>query len=145
MKNQGPKLIVLTTCSNCEYLDEILDGNRCRKLKNYVFKDYSNYIRPHELCPFIKSEKEMLENKLAEIEAMETKQLEKLITDIFSGYDYSVDDDYTGGTIYLKVNSSIYSTSYSEFKEKLPDYEFAIDSYDSDTMQITVFKKVKSK
>ena len=54
-------------------------------------------------------------------------------------------EDYFRHKNDLKVNSSIYSTSYSEFKEKLPDYEFAIDSYDSDTMQITVFKKVKSK
>lgn len=87
----------------------------------------------------------MLENKLIEIEVMETKQLEKLITSIFSGYDYIADNEYTGGTIYLKVRSSIYSTSYFEFNEKLPDYEFAVEPYDSDTIQITVFKKVKSK
>lgn len=143
MKNQGPSLKIITTCNNCMYLDETLDGNRCLKLKNYLFKDHTNYIRPHELCPFLKSEKEMLENKLAEIEAEESKKLEKLITDIFSGYDYSI-DKYSGG-IYLKVGSTIYSTSYSEFKEKLPDYEFSIDSCDSDAMQITVFKKVKNK
>ncbi len=145
MKNQGPSLRIINTCYNCEFFESNLNGVKCNKLEKWLFEDYNHYVRPYESCPFLKSEKEMLEGKLAEIETMEAKQLEKLIIDIFSGYDYSVDDEYTGGTIYLKVNSSIYSTSYSEFKEKLPDYEFAIDSYDSDTMQITVFKKVKSK
>jgi hypothetical protein len=143
MKHQGPSLKIINTCYNCEFFEINLNGVKCNKLEKWLSEDYNRYVRPHELCPFLKSEKEMLENKLAEIEVMETKQLEKLIINIFSGYDYST-DDYSGG-ISLKVKSSIYSTSYSEFKEKLPDYEFAIDSYDSDTMQITVFKKAKNK
>ena len=144
MKNQGPKLVVITTCIDCEFLENRLSGNYCLKLDRFLDK-YINYVKPHVNCPFLQTEKIMLKAKLDEIKNNESKKLEKLITNIFSGYDYIVDDEYTGGTIYLKVNSSIYFTSYSEFNEKLPDYEFSIEPYDSDTMQITVFKKVKSK
>lgn len=143
MKTQGPSLKIINTCYNCEFFNGNFNGVKCEKLGKYLNQDYDTYIRPHELCPFLKSEKETLENKLAEIEMTESKKLEKLITNIFSGYDYNI-DEYTGG-IYLKVHSSIYSTSYSEFNEKLPDYEFSIDSYDSDTMQITIFKRAKNK
>lgn len=138
MKNQGPSLKIITTCNNCMYLDETLDGNRCLKLKNYLFKDHTNYIRPHELCPFLKSEKEMLENKLAEIEAEESKKLEKIITDIFSGFDFSI-DEYSG-EIYVKSESEISLSQFKEFEKRFPEYDLKIDSYDSDTIQIRISK-----
>ncbi len=120
MKTQGPSLRIINTCYNCEFFESNLNGVKCNKLETWLFEDYNHYVRPHDSCPFLKSEKETLENKLAEIQKSESesKKLEKLISDIFLGY---------------------------KFKEKLPDYEFSIDSYDSDTMRITIFKKVKNK
>ncbi len=139
MKNQGPKLVVITTCNNCEYQDKTLTGNYCNKLSRFLDVDYSNFVRPHVNCPFLQSEKVMLEAKLEEIKNSEAKKLEKLILSIFSGHKYGV-DTYTN-EIFVMSKNVITLDNLIDFREKLPDYDFTIEACDCDLFQIRLLKK----
>lgn len=141
MKNQGPKLIIITTCNNCEYQDTTLTGNFCNKLSRFLDVDYSNFVRPHVNCPFLQTEKVMLEAKLEEIKNSESKKLEKLILGIFSGYEYSI-DTYTNEIVFM-TNKAVTLNNLLEFREKLPDYDFTIEACADDLLQIILLEKGK--
>jgi hypothetical protein len=82
----------------------------------------------------LNSSKALQEN----LKEQEFQKLEKIITDIFSGYDFSI-DEYSG-EIYVKSGSEISLGQFKEFEKRFPDYDLKIDSYDSDTVQIRISK-----
>lgn len=139
MKNQGPKLVVITTCNNCEYQDTTLTGNFCNKLSRFLDVDYSNFVKPHVNCPFLQTEKSMLEAKLEEIKNNEYKKLQHIILEIFPNCWLSIGEI----EIYL-IPKECSLDNLILLKEKLVSYDISILSNDFNSIKIKCMKVNKN-
>lgn len=143
-KQTGPSFKVISSCEGCSHLTAnehiknsyLITEHRC----NFLQKDFQgSSLAPLEDCPFKSSSKiEFLESTTRKIKEQEFQKLEKIITDIFSGFDFSI-DEYSG-EIYVKSGSEISLSQFKEFEKRFPDYDLKINSYDSDTVQIRISK-----
>jgi hypothetical protein len=143
-KQTGPSFKIISSCEGCSHLTSnehiknsyLITEHRCNSLQKDL---HGNSLTPLDDCPFkLSSEIEFLENTTRKLKEQEFQKLEKIITDIFSGFNFSI-DEYSG-EIYVKSESEISLGQFKEFEKRFPNYDLKIDSYDSDTVQIRISK-----
>ncbi len=135
----GPQFNTSIDCTGCSQLIS-LNTHSCSWTNEELNMSVVNLkIIPSVKCPYSMNSKiEYHKNEALKLEKIESDKLEKLLTNIFSGYDYSI-DKYSG-EIYIKIESELSLGQLKKFQEELPKYDLKIDSCDSDTIQIRITK-----
>ena len=134
-EKQGPSFTILQTCTGCKYYNSH-KGNKCEELDITLYGTL-----PNANCKFlIKNSISYFESEILRLKTQDRNKISAIIMDIFPDcYDF----EYTDNEISIQ-NEDLDLNDIEKIKTKLPEYNFHVRPYDSDSFCIC-FTKITQK
>lgn len=134
-EKEGPSFTILQTCTGCKHYNSNKD-NKCRELDVILYGTL-----PNTNCKFlIKNSISYFESEILRLKNEDRNKISGIIMDIFPEcYAF----EYTDNEISIQ-NEDLTLNDIEKIKTKLPEYNFHVRPYDSDSFCIC-FRKINQK